>query len=577
MQQIQYTIDCHDFLHKRLKVQLEIGLDKNGMLELELAAWRPGRYQIANFAKNLYRLDATNEQGDLLSIKKTALHKWEIETGESKSITLKYEYFAGKLDAGSSYLAEDFILLNPINFLIFPSEAKQSGIFVALSSPKNMLWECALDREGHLWYAKDISKLLDSPFLGAYQFEKHSYTHGESKFHVVSYNPLKVNMESLYGSFELFTKGCLEIFGTLPSTNYYFLNLLLNLPIYHGVEHANSTVIALGKSGGNQDSEFLDNILGISCHELFHAWNVCRIRPAEFLEYNFGKEILTEAGFILEGFTTYYGDLMLVRSGVWSKERYLQELENLLNRHADQENIGGISLIDSSIDLWLDGYEPGATNRKVSIYTKGGILALLLDLAIIENSKGHESLDDVCRFLWVSFYMKGKGYTIQEVLRKIVEIGGFKTQKLIDEILYGTSPGWEEINLLLEKVGVGMVRVESLDVLERFLGVKTIPGQNGLRVVHPGKIRHKNGKLALYDEIISINGQVINDLKNISWEEPLNVLVWRDGKQITIETKVVDFENGFPKVKLKLEEQLDKEEQSRLDFWLGRRVKEKRY
>lgn len=439
-----------------------------------------------------------------------------------------------------------------------------------------MLWECALDREGHLWYAKDISKLLDSPFLGAYQFEKHSYTHGESKFHVVSYNPLKVNMESLYGSFELFTKGCLEIFGTLPSTNYYFLNLLLNLPIYHGVEHADSTVIALGKSGGNQDSEFLDNILGISCHELFHAWNVCRIRPAEFLEYNFGKEILTEAGFILEGFTTYYGDLMLVRSGVWSKERYLQELENLLNRHADQENIGGISLIDSSIDLWLDGYESGAANRKVSIYTKGGILALLLDLAIIENSKGHDSLDDVCRFLWESFYMKGKGYTIQEVLRKIVEIGGFKTQKLIDEILYGTSPGWEQINLLLEKVGVGMVRVESLDVLERFLGVKTIPGQNGLRVVHPGKVKHKNGKLALHDEIISINGQVINDLKNISWEESLNILVWRDGKQITIETKAVDFENGFPKVKLKLKEQLDKEEQSRLDFWLGRRVKEKR-
>lgn len=75
MQQIQYTIDCHDFLHKRLKVQLEIDLDKNGMLELELAAWRPGRYQIANFAKNLYQLYATNEQGDSLKIKKTALNK----------------------------------------------------------------------------------------------------------------------------------------------------------------------------------------------------------------------------------------------------------------------------------------------------------------------------------------------------------------------------------------------------------------------------------------------------------------------------------------------------------------------
>jgi predicted metalloprotease with PDZ domain len=118
------------------------------------------------------------------------------------------------------------------------------------------------------------------------------------------------------------------------------------------------------------------DLLGVSSHELFHAWNIIRIRPKEMLPYDFTKENYFRTCFVAEGCTTYYGDLFLKRAGVFNDETYIKELQVYMKRHFENSAHATQSLTDSSFDLWLDGYEKGIPNRKVSVYHKGALVGI---------------------------------------------------------------------------------------------------------------------------------------------------------------------------------------------------------
>lgn len=133
------------------------------------------------------------------------------------------------------------------------------------------------------------------------------------------------------------------------------------------------------------------DLLGVSSHELFHAWNIIRIRPQELLPYDFTKENYFTTCFVAEGVTTYYGDLFLRRSGIFDDVAYYRELQVYMKRHFENNRDAQQSLAESSWDLWLDGYEKGIPKRKVSVYHKGALVALILDITIRKNHQ-HKNL-----------------------------------------------------------------------------------------------------------------------------------------------------------------------------------------
>ena len=186
---------------------------------------------------------------------------------------------------------------------------------------------------------------------------------------------------------------------------------MLAYPFRHGVEHADSTVIAMGKSNDDTDEEFHNDLLAISSHELFHLWNIKRIRPIEMWPYDYTKENYSTLGYVYEGITTYYGDLMLLRSGVWNWEQYLSSLNSDLQRHYNNSGRFNYSVAESSFDTWLDGYVPGIPARKTSIYIEGLLAALIADILIIKNSEGKYCLDNVMHDFYHDCYANGKGYS----------------------------------------------------------------------------------------------------------------------------------------------------------------------
>src|SRR6476469_7455228 len=189
------------------------------------------------------------------------------------------------------------------------------------------------------------------------------------------------------------------------------MNQILPFKHYHGVEHNNSTVIVLGPAAQLMTEALYKELLGVSCHELFHTWNIKQIRPAEMLPYDFTRDNYFRTCYIAEGITTYYGEYLLARAWVRTAEQYFQELNIVLRKHFDDYGRFNLSLADASVDLWLDGYKPGVPDRKVSVYHKGALVALLLDLTLRRLSHHERSLDDVMRRLWLEFGQPGIGYT----------------------------------------------------------------------------------------------------------------------------------------------------------------------
>jgi predicted metalloprotease with PDZ domain len=177
------------------------------------------------------------------------------------------------------------------------------------------------------------------------------------------------------------------------------------------VEHTNSTVIALGPSYGVMNNKGYEDLLGVSSHELFHAWNIKTIRPVEMMPYDYSRENYSRLGYVAEGVTTYYGDVMLLRSGVFTEEQYLKTFNELLEKHFNNFGRLNLSVADSSFDTWLDGYKQGVPGRKASIYTEGALCAFMLDIIIRKNSNNKRSLDDLMRLLYEEFGKKQRGYS----------------------------------------------------------------------------------------------------------------------------------------------------------------------
>jgi len=196
--------------------------------------------------------------------------------------------------------------------------------------------------------------------------------------------------------------------------------------------------------------------LGVSSHELFHAWNICKIRPQEMMPYDLTQENYFETGFVVEGVTTYFGDLFLAQSGVFSATEYIKELGAVLKRHFEQDGRAVQSLLESSYDLWLDGYTPSIPDRRVSIYQKGALVALLLDLTIRLKHQHQKSLNDVMKLMWERYGKTGIGYTLGDYRTVCELVYGDSLKVYFDECIAGASPLENMTAALLSEVGLDL-------------------------------------------------------------------------------------------------------------------------
>ena len=508
-ERIFYTIDCDNSQQHFIKIKVQFPVDENKTI-IHLPSWRPGRYELGNFAKNIKNFKVFNDQNKAVNFQKINKDSWEISSNETKYIRIEYQYYANELNAGSSYYNENQLYVNPVNCFLYSEGKEQFPISLKLNIPENYTIASSLVQENNFLLADNFDELADSPFICSKNLEKQTYSVADTNFHIWFNNQLNIPWERVIDDFRNFTKKQIEDFGEFPVSEYHFLIQSLPYLAYHGVEHLKSTVITLGPSYDLFENRY-DELLGVSSHELYHVWNVKSIRPKDLLPYDFKKENYSELGYIYEGITTYLGDLYLLKSGVFSLENYLRELSKQFQKHLDNPGRFAYSVSQSSFDTWLDGYVPGVPGRKVSIYTEGCLLAFVMDAKIRKATNNKRGIEEVMKRLYYNFAQNNKGYTEKDFIDLLENTSGESFQDFFNDYVHGTTP-YEAILLeALEFIGLELIQTPSNSYSEAKLGMKTVHQSNHLLIsaIYPGSPTDMAG-LSLGDELIALNTIKLN-------------------------------------------------------------------
>lgn len=488
-QYIQFRVDCTEAPENTI---------------IHLPRWRPGRYELGNFAKNVRNFRVFDANGKPCAIHKIDSSSWQV-TNTAGNLRIEYGYFAFDLNAGSTFLSKEQLYVNPVNCFIYLDGMIGEPCTVQLAIPDSWNIATPLKREGRQLSAADFHELADAPFICSGQLQYNQYEVNGTIFHLWFNGDAIIDWTKVIADFKAFTQKQIGKFLEFPVPHYHFLFHILPYKAYHGVEHQHSTVITLGPTY-DVFGELYHELLGVSSHELYHTWNVKAIRPIEMFPYDYQQENFSSLGYLCEGVTTYMGDLMLYKSGVFKLPDYLREMNGQLQKHFDNFGRFNYSVADSSWDTWLDGYQPGAPGRKVSIYTEGCLLAFVTDIMILKNTGNKFGIDEAMKRLYYNFALQGKGVSEADYRALIVELAGEEMNVIFDDYFYGTRPFEAILTDAFETIGLELIHQPSKKYSHARLGVKTLPmGSNHIvKAIYPGSPADLGG-LMLEDEIIAVN------------------------------------------------------------------------
>ena len=552
---------------KMVKVRMSFSHSEENQI-VQLSSWRPGRYEMGNFAKNISHVKAFNSSNENIELRKIEKDKWLVSCSADEQITFEYFYCAAELNAGSTYVNSQMLFVNPVNCIPFlPGRANENYTVEILDSYAHL--SCGLPHEGNKMFAQNFDELADSPFVASHNREVLSQEINGIHFHANIFGITNLNFERFWNDVRIYTQLQLNIFGEFPVSKYRYLLHFTPYFMHHGVEHVTSTVIVMG-DGENFDREDKYNeMLAICSHELYHTWNVKTLRPVEMMPYDFTKENYTQLGYVDEGVTTYYGDLCLRRSGIWNNDLWKTSLEKWLNTHHRNYGRFSYSVADSSIDTWLDGYTPGVPWRKVSIYNEGALLSMILDIELIAATNGRKSMDDVMHSMYHTFAKNNKGYSVDDYWQTLEATGLSNANEFRTNIAEKAVDYSEYLQKAFSKIGVELAWSPSTIATERLFGfsVDLQMGKSKVTSVCMNSAADMGG-LWYGDEILEVDGITVDKNVNFLIEATTTtqLLILRNGVQmeLTLHSKpelpiIQQSHISFP------------ENNSLYNYWIGKR------
>jgi len=430
-----------------------------------LPTWIPGSYLVREFARNIVTLAAFNEAGRKVRIEKTDKQTWQAAPVKAGALTLRYEVYAWDMSVRTAHLDDTVGFFNGTSVFLQPIGREDAACIVDIQKPAGAAyhdWRVATalpeargtKRYGFGEYrAQNYDELVDHPVtLGQFALATFK-AHGVPHDIVIAGRTVQVDMARLAADLKRICETQIAFFEPrtkkAPVDRYVFMTQVVS-DGYGGLEHRASTALICNRTdlpvvGQPEASEGYRTYLGLCSHEYFHTWNVKRIKPAAFAPYDLTQENYTSLLWLFEGFTSYYDDLMLVRSGAITEADYYTLVGKTLGSVLRGSGRLKQSVAESSFDAWIKYYrqDENAPNAIVSYYQKGSLVALAFDLAIRARTDHRKSLDDVMRLLWQRYgrhFYSGKmaGVGENEVAALIAEATGVELGALFQEAVYGT-------------------------------------------------------------------------------------------------------------------------------------------
>ena len=439
--------------------------------QFALPAWIPGSYLVRDFARHIVSIDALSGRRSV-ALEKFDKHSWRAApvTGP---LTVRAEVYACDLSARGAHLDPAHGFFNGSCVFLRPLGREDRRCEIQILPPKGTRYRnwrvaTAMRRNGARaggfggYAAADYDELIDHPVeMG--EFAVAGFRAGGVRHEVAITGSHRLDRTRLARDLTRLCEQQIRFFGKpAPMDRYVFLVTAVGEG-YGGLEHRASAALLcarddLPRLGIGVATEGYRGFLGLASHEYFHAWNVKRIKPAAFMPYDLARENYTRLLWLFEGFTSYYDDLALVRSGLITRDQYLEILGRSITSHLRTPGRRRQNLADSSFDAWTKYYRPdeNTPNAVVSYYVKGSLVALCLDLLIRDRTRGRRSLDDVMRSLWRRHGLPGIGVAEGEFERLAQEVSGLGPglRRFFDAALRSTRE--LPLKALLATHGIGM-------------------------------------------------------------------------------------------------------------------------
>ena len=498
---------------------------------LSLPVWIPGSYMIREFARNIVRIKASARSGPV-ALEKLDKHSWAAAPCKGP-LTVTCDIYACDLSVRAAHLDESHGFFNGTSVFLRVAGFEDSAHEVEILPPRGRAhadWRLAttlprmrgtrLHAFG-LYRAASYDELIDHPVeMGRFTliaFRACGVPHevAITGRHDCDTRRLGADLKKICERQIRFFHGRNAGPADAPFKRYVFQVMAVG-DGYGGLEHRASSALICARNdlphaGMRGMPEGYRSFLGLCSHEYFHTWNVKRIKPAAFAPYDLTQENYTRLLWAFEGFTSYYDDLFLVRSGVIDEAAFLSLLAKTAQGVLRGSGRMKQSLGDSSFDAWTKYYrqDENAPNAVVSYYTKGALVGLCLDLLLRSGSGGRRSLDDVMLALWrdygAPFDGAGRGVPEDGVRQAAIAAApalAGRIKRFFDAAIDGT----DELPLkkLLATVGVEL-RVDF--GAKPALGARLAAAPAGVKLTHvlDGGGAQQAG-LSAGDVLIAVNG-----------------------------------------------------------------------
>ncbi len=517
---------------RSVEVVTRFRVDAAGPVELSLPAWTPGAYEISNFARNVSAFSARQNQA-AIPWDKTDPDTWRVRVPAAGPVELRFQFRADSLDNAMAWARADFLLVNGTNVFLYP-EGQGLDFPATVSVTTEADWQVATGMRvagPRRYSATDYHELVDMPFfIGRLEIDS---ARVDGTWHRLASWPRGTftgpARRLFWSQLERMQPVMSRVFGETPWTDY--TTLLIFDSTYGGgsaLEHANSHV-------GIYNPGFIGTpiLASITAHEIFHAWNVKRLRPAELVPYRYDRMQPTTLLWVSEGITDYYADLALVRSGVIDSAVFLNVTLGKLTEVAEAPPV---ALEDASLSTWIHPTDGTHT----IYYPKGSLAGLLLDILIRDASDNRQSLDDVLRGLYQSTYKQGgRGFTAAEWWSAVSQAaGGRAFEDFYRRYIDGREPfPWAETAPL------AAVRYVADTISEPRLGLSTVSDERGeiVTTVVPGSSAADAG-IEPGDQLVSIGAIKVDPQFGVAFRaayrrrigETVPVVVRRRGEERTL-------------------------------------------
>ncbi|MEQ1855253.1 MAG: PDZ domain-containing protein [Longimicrobiales bacterium] len=490
------TFDAASAASRTIRIEMSFDVTNGDAVSLSLPSWTPGSYSLGDFAKNVGNVRAT-QSGAEIRWDKADFDTWRVYPTGRGRVSVALDYAADELDNGQAWSRPDFAFFNGTNVFFYPEGADldfSSEIVFHTEADWKIATGLTAGPATRSYSAVGYHELVDMPtFVG--RFDVDSAQIGGKWYRLATYPEGRMAGQDralLWDQIHRMMPPMEAVTDVVPWDHYTTL-LVFDESFGGGsaLEHSNSHL-------GIYHPTFLGSptLASITAHEIFHGWNVKRMRPWDLWPYDYGRAMPTELLWVSEGITDYYADLALVRGGIVSAESFYEDTQAKIEQVTA---VPPVALEDASLSTWISPRDGTAS----IYYPKGSLAGLMLDILIRDASDNARSLDDVMKTVYEGSYGRDRGFTEEQWWDAVQSAaGGRSFQDFHDDFIDGRVPfPWETI---LPLAGL-QLRVDVTRVPR--IGISTQGSAEGVRVaaVGPGSAAQAAG-IVVGDLIVSVAG-----------------------------------------------------------------------